>query len=376
MAQVDSKYLPELMAEKDNIDSSYVHAVRLMTEEIEKIKNPPPPSKSLKDEKKLIDIVSGRMQRVEIDVRVPVEKYPKINFVGRLIGPGGSTMKGIQEVTATKMAVLGKGSVRERDRKKAEELHAQNDPKYAHLDYPLHVHISSLAPAPQAYINIGRALAEVQKLLIVDEQNEGQYDGNQGMSVGVQSGRGGMASSGGFRGGRGATRGGPRGGSRGGGMRGGATRGAATPRGGGLGGQRGVVRGAPRGRGAGRGQNQAYAQLSQVADSYTDEYGYDASYGSVAAAASAYDTTGYEEYDASYDATYDAAYGAEAAAYADGSYADAGYEDYNYGTESYDAYGNGASVAAAVKPSYVGGGGQGSFRGKMRGGMRGRQKPY
>lgn len=38
--------------------------------------------------------------------------------MGRLIGPGGATMKGLQELTNTKMAVLGKGSVREADRKK------------------------------------------------------------------------------------------------------------------------------------------------------------------------------------------------------------------------------------------------------------------
>jgi len=30
-APVDSKYLPELMAEKDSIDPSFVHAVRLIS---------------------------------------------------------------------------------------------------------------------------------------------------------------------------------------------------------------------------------------------------------------------------------------------------------------------------------------------------------
>ncbi|XP_039270825.1 uncharacterized protein LOC120345439 [Styela clava] len=379
MEQADSKYLPELMAEKDNIDSSYIHALRLMKEEIERIKNPLK-SQSKDSAKTLIDVDTGNMQKVEIDIKVPTEKHPRINFVGRLIGPGGSTMKGIQEVTGTKIAVLGKGSVRERDRKKAEELHAQNDPKYAHLAYPLHVHISAYAPLPQAYISIGRACAEIQKLLVIDEQAEGQqYEGGQGMNTGMRSGRGagGMGNSGGFRGGRGGTRGGgPRGGARGSGMRGGgASRGATGSRGGMGGGQRGSARGASRGRGAGRGQSQAYAQLSQVADAYTDDYGYDSSYGAVSAVtASAYDTTGYEEYDATYDASYDAAaYGAEAVAYGDGYEAETGYEDYGYGTESFDAYGNGSSMVPSVKPSF--GGGQG-FRGKMRGGMRGRQKPY
>lgn len=46
----------------------------------------------------------------------------QVNFVGRLIGPGGSTMKGLQELTNTKMAVLGKGSIRENERKKVRPL--------------------------------------------------------------------------------------------------------------------------------------------------------------------------------------------------------------------------------------------------------------
>lgn len=53
-------------------------------------------------------------------------------------------MKRLQEETMCKMAVLGRGSMK--DRKKEEDLRAALDPKYAHLNDDLHVEISALAP--------------------------------------------------------------------------------------------------------------------------------------------------------------------------------------------------------------------------------------
>ena len=52
-------------------------------------------------------------------IKVPVDRYPSFNFVGRLLGPGGSTLKGIQSTTSTQIAILGKGSMR--DKKKVYE---------------------------------------------------------------------------------------------------------------------------------------------------------------------------------------------------------------------------------------------------------------
>ena len=43
----------------------------------------------------------------------------QFNFVGKLLGPKGNSMKRLQEHTMTKMAVLGRGSMR--DRQKVEE---------------------------------------------------------------------------------------------------------------------------------------------------------------------------------------------------------------------------------------------------------------
>lgn len=44
-------------------------------------------------------------------------KWPKtnqFNFVGKLLGPKGNSMKRLQEETMCKMAVLGRGSMKDR----------------------------------------------------------------------------------------------------------------------------------------------------------------------------------------------------------------------------------------------------------------------
>lgn len=78
-------------------------------------------------------------------------------------------MKRLQEETMCKMAVLGRGSMK--DRKKEEELRASLDPKYAHLNDDLHVEISALAPPAEAHARIAFALAEVRKYLIPDNND-------------------------------------------------------------------------------------------------------------------------------------------------------------------------------------------------------------
>ena len=51
----------------------------------------------------------------------------QFNFVGKLLGPKGNSLKRLQEETLTKMAVLGKGSMR--DKAKEEEMRVSKDPK-------------------------------------------------------------------------------------------------------------------------------------------------------------------------------------------------------------------------------------------------------
>lgn len=144
----------------------------------------------------MLDITRDKPVKVSVKVAVPVRDHPKVsvkraqlshthcmtvfptlslllilplslsqfNFVGKLLGPKGNSMKRLQEDTMCKMAVLGRGSMR--DRRKEEELRASGDSRYAHLYEDLHVEISTFAAPAEAHARIAYALAEVRRFLV------------------------------------------------------------------------------------------------------------------------------------------------------------------------------------------------------------------
>ncbi|XP_011614545.1 KH domain-containing, RNA-binding, signal transduction-associated protein 1a [Takifugu rubripes] len=235
----DTKYLPELLAEKDSLDSSFTHAMKLISAEIERIQKGE--TKKEPEKETYLDLFATKNLKLKERVLIPTKQYPKVNFVGKLLGPQGSTIKRLQEETGAKISVLGKGSMR--DKNKEEELRKGGEAKYAHLAMELHVFIEVTAPIPEAYLRMAHAMDEVKKFLIPEPCEADPYmdphflNGSQDGSV---RGRGGLMGRG--RGGppgprgRGMPRGGPRGAMRGGAPRGGLGRGSAP-------------RGAPSGRG-------------------------------------------------------------------------------------------------------------------------------
>ncbi|XP_032999084.1 KH domain-containing, RNA-binding, signal transduction-associated protein 2 isoform X2 [Lacerta agilis] len=162
------KYLPELMAEKDTLDSSFVHAMRLLAEEIEKFQSSD--EKKEDEEKKYLDVISNKNIKLSERVLIPVKQYPKFNFVGKLLGPRGNSLKRLQEETGAKMSILGKGSMR--DKAKEEELRKSGEAKYAHLSDELHVLIEVFAPPGEAYSRMSHALEEIKKFLVPDYNDE------------------------------------------------------------------------------------------------------------------------------------------------------------------------------------------------------------
>ncbi|KAI5633275.1 KH domain-containing protein [Phthorimaea operculella] len=158
------EYMRDLLAEKIKLNSAkFPISCKLIDSEVAKVQTTgriPP-----KDHKYL-DVYREKPVKVTVKVLVPLKEHPKFNFVGKLLGPKGNTMKHLQEETMCKMAVLGRGSMR--DRQKEEELRNSLDPKYAHLSDELHVEISALAPPAEAHARIAYALAEVKKYLIPD----------------------------------------------------------------------------------------------------------------------------------------------------------------------------------------------------------------
>ncbi|CAH1394054.1 unnamed protein product [Nezara viridula] len=120
--------------------------------------------------RKMVDITRDKPIKVTIRVIVPVRDHPKFNFVGKLLGPKGNSLKRLQEETMTKMAILGRGSMR--DRHKEEELRGSGDPKFSHLLEELHVEVTAFAPPAEAHARIAYALAEVRRFLVPDYNDD------------------------------------------------------------------------------------------------------------------------------------------------------------------------------------------------------------
>ncbi|XP_060535496.1 KH domain-containing, RNA-binding, signal transduction-associated protein 2-like [Cylas formicarius] len=122
------------------------------------------------ESRRMVDITRDKPIKVAVRVVVPVRDHPKFNFVGKLLGPKGNSLKRLQEDTMCKMAVLGRGSMR--DRHKEEELRASGDPKFQHLSEELHVEISAFATPAEAHARIAYALAEVRRFLVPDYNDD------------------------------------------------------------------------------------------------------------------------------------------------------------------------------------------------------------
>ncbi|KRF80451.1 KH domain-containing, RNA-binding, signal transduction-associated protein 2 isoform X2 [Drosophila novamexicana] len=159
-------YLQECLMEKKTLEKKNVITKRLLDDEVEKI------------------LVSGRIPKPEIYANVysekpirvaqkvlfPIKEYPKFNFVGKILGPKGNTLRQLQEETMCKMVVMGRNSMR--DHGKEEELRSSGNPKYAHLSRDLHVEISTVAPPAEAYHRLGYALCEIRKFMIPDANDD------------------------------------------------------------------------------------------------------------------------------------------------------------------------------------------------------------
>ncbi|XP_023290431.1 KH domain-containing, RNA-binding, signal transduction-associated protein 3 [Orussus abietinus] len=118
----------------------------------------------------MVDITRNKPIKVAVRVQVPVRDHPKFNFVGKLLGPKGNSLKRLQEDTMCKMAVLGRGSMK--DRQKEEELRLSGDPKFSHLMEDLHVEISAYATPAEAHARIAYALDEVRRFLVPDYNDD------------------------------------------------------------------------------------------------------------------------------------------------------------------------------------------------------------
>lgn len=94
---------------------------------------------------------------------LPVEQFPKYNFVGKLLGPKGMNLKRMQTDCKVRMSIMGRGSSKERN--KEDELIQTGDPQYEHLKEPLHIIISARGNKIEAHRRLAAACREIHKFM-------------------------------------------------------------------------------------------------------------------------------------------------------------------------------------------------------------------
>ncbi|OAY64234.1 KH domain-containing protein At5g56140-like [Ananas comosus] len=96
-----------------------------------------------------------------IRVDIPVDKYPNYNFVGRLLGPRGNSLKRVEATTDCRVLIRGCGSIKD----PAREEMMRGKPGYEHLNEPLHILVEAELPAEIIDARLIRAREILEDLL-------------------------------------------------------------------------------------------------------------------------------------------------------------------------------------------------------------------
>ncbi|KAM3404790.1 hypothetical protein ACQJBY_007723 [Aegilops geniculata] len=110
-------------------------------------------------------------------LEIPTDTYPNFNFIGRLLGPRGNSLKRIEASTGCRVFIRGKGSIK--DPGKEEQLKGR--PGYEHLDDPLHILIEAELPANVIDARLSKAQEILEELLkpVVRDESQDYYKRQQ-----------------------------------------------------------------------------------------------------------------------------------------------------------------------------------------------------
>ncbi|TVU06682.1 hypothetical protein EJB05_49906 [Eragrostis curvula] len=104
---------------------------------------------------------SGFIVKKTMRMDIPVEKYPNFNFVGRLLGPRGNSLKRVEANTDCRVLIRGRGSIKD----SAKEELMRGKPGYEHLNEPLHLLIEAELPAEVVDIRLMQAREILEDML-------------------------------------------------------------------------------------------------------------------------------------------------------------------------------------------------------------------
>ncbi|XP_077244178.1 RNA-binding KH domain-containing protein [Tasmannia lanceolata] len=108
-------------------------------------------------------------------LEIPVDTYPNFNFVGRLLGPRGNSLKRVEASTGCRVYIRGKGSIK--DPGKEDKLRGR--PGYEHLNDPLHILVEAGLPANVVDTRLNQAQEIIEELLKPVDESQDFYKRQQ-----------------------------------------------------------------------------------------------------------------------------------------------------------------------------------------------------
>ncbi|KAK9167716.1 hypothetical protein Scep_002907 [Stephania cephalantha] len=120
-------------------------------------------------------VANSSIVKKVIRLDVPVDDFPSYNFVGRLLGPRGNSLKRVEATTQCRVYIRGRGSVK--DSVKEEKL--RDKPGYEHLNEPLHVLVEAEFPADEIDAHLDQAVSILETVLKPVDESMDYYKKNQ-----------------------------------------------------------------------------------------------------------------------------------------------------------------------------------------------------
>ncbi|RWR76182.1 KH domain-containing-like protein isoform X2 [Cinnamomum micranthum f. kanehirae] len=112
---------------------------------------------------------SGLTVKKKIRLDIPVDKYPTYNFVARLLGPRGNSLKRVEASTDCRVLIRGRGSIKD----PIQEEMMRGKPGYEHLNEPLHILVEAELPIEVVDARLMQAREILEDLLKpVDESQD------------------------------------------------------------------------------------------------------------------------------------------------------------------------------------------------------------
>ncbi|CAJ2640542.1 unnamed protein product [Trifolium pratense] len=120
-------------------------------------------------------VPSSHIVKKILRLDIPKDGYPNFNFIGRLLGPRGNSLRRVEATTGCRVFIRGKGSIKDLDK---EEL-LRGRPGYEHLNDALHILIEAELPANIVDIRLRQAQEIIEELLKPVEESQDLYKRQQ-----------------------------------------------------------------------------------------------------------------------------------------------------------------------------------------------------